>query len=94
MNDLGIIFTNKLKWDSHISQRLMTAQQKRNVVPSSAYLLEEKRSLFCKYENKSKFVQKLHFISSPLRVKCSVLELAKLHKTGKDAKTSAQVGFE
>ena len=28
VNDLGIVFTNKLKWDSHISQRLMKAQQK------------------------------------------------------------------
>ena len=28
VNDLCIIFTNKFKWDSHISQRLMKAQQK------------------------------------------------------------------
>ena len=28
VNDLGIVFTNNLKWDSHISQRLMKAQQK------------------------------------------------------------------
>ena len=28
VNDIGIIFTNKLKWDSHISQRLMKPQQK------------------------------------------------------------------
>ena len=34
---------------------------------TKAFLLEEKRSLFYKYENKSKFIQKLPFISSPLR---------------------------
>ena len=36
----------------------------------------------------------LHFINSPLRVKCLVLELAKPQKIRKDAKTSAQVSFE
>ena len=61
---------------------------------NESFFLEEKRSLFYKYESKSKFVQKLHFIDSPLRVKCMVLELAKLQKTRKDAKTSAQVDFE
>ena len=50
-----------------------------------AFLLEEKRSLFYKYENKRKFMQQLHFISFTLRVKCLVLELAKLQKTRKDA---------
>ena len=58
------------------------------------FFLEQKRSLFYKYESKSKLIQKLHFIISPVRVKCMVLELAKLQKTRKDAKTSAQVGFE
>ena len=86
VNDLGIVITNNLKWDSHINQRLSKAQQN--------LFLEEKRSLFYKYESKSKFIQKLHFINSPLRVKCMVLELAKLQKTRKDEKTSAQVGFE
>ena len=61
---------------------------------TKAFFLEEKRSLFYKYESKSKFIQKLHFINSPLRVKCMVLELAELQKTRKDAQTSAQVGFE
>ena len=61
---------------------------------TKAFFLEEKRSLFYKYESKSKLIQKLHFINSPVRVKCMVLELAKLQKTRKDAKTSAQVGFE
>ena len=28
MNDLGIVITNNLKWDSHINQRLSKAQQK------------------------------------------------------------------
>ena len=60
---------------------------------TKAFHLEDKRSLFYKYENKSKLKQTLHFISS-LRVKCMNLELAKLEKTRKDAKTSAQVGFE
>ena len=86
LNDLGIIITNNLKWDSHINGRLSKAQRK--------LFLEEKLSLFYKYESKSKFVQKLHFIDPPLRVKCMVLELAKLQKTRKDAKTSAQVDFE
>ena len=66
VNDLGIIISNKLKWDSHINQRLSKAQQK-------LFFLEEKHSLFYKYENKSKFIQKLHFINSPLPVKCMVL---------------------
>ena len=39
-------------------------------------------------------LQKLHFINSPLCVKCIVPEFAKLQKTRKDAKTSAQVSFE
>ena len=34
---------------------------------TKAFHLEDKRSLFYKYENKSKFIQTLHFISSPLR---------------------------
>ena len=59
-----------------------------------AFLLEEKGSLFYKYEINSKFIQKLYYINSPLRVKCMVLELAKLQKTRNDAKTSAQLGFE
>ena len=28
VNDLGIVITNNLKWDSHVSQRLSEAQQK------------------------------------------------------------------
>ena len=87
MNDLGKIIVNNLKWDSHINERLSKAQQK-------LFFLKRKRSLFYKYESKSKLIQNLHFIDSPLRVKCMVLELAKLQKTRKDAKTSAQVGFE
>ena len=55
----------------------------------SFFFLEEKQ-----YESKSKFLQKLHFIDSPLRVKCMVLELAKLQNTRNDTKTSAQVGLE
>ena len=57
---------------------------------TKAFFLEEKRSLFYKYESKSKFIQKLHFINSPLRVKCMDLELAKLQTSRKDAKRSAQ----
>ena len=61
---------------------------------TKAFFLEEKRSLFYKYESKSKFIQKLHFINFPVPVKFMVLELTKLQKTRKDAKTSAQMGFE
>ena len=28
VNDLGVVITNNLKWDSHINQRLSKAQQK------------------------------------------------------------------
>ena len=86
LNDLGIIITNNLKWDSH----LMSGYQRHN----ETFFLEDKRSLFYKNKSKSKFIQKLHFIDSPLRVKCMVLESAKQQKNRKDAKTSAQVGFE
>ena len=86
MDCLGIIITNKLKWDSHITQRISKAQQK--------LFFEDKRSIFYKYESKSKVIQKLHFINSLVRVKHMVLELAKMQKTRKSAKTSAQVGFE
>ena len=61
---------------------------------TKTFFLEEKRSLFYKYESKSKFIQKLNVINSPICVKCMVLELANLQKTGKDANTSIQVGFE
>ena len=63
-------------------------------VTTKAFFLEGERSLFYKYKSKSKFIQKLLFINSPLGVKHMVLELAKLQKTRKHAKTSAQVGFE
>ena len=69
-------------------------QSAANKGTTKAFFLEEKRSLFYKYESKSKFIHKLHFINSPLRVICMVLELTNLQKTRKDAKTSAQVGFE
>ena len=45
---------------------------------TKAFHLEDKRSLFYKYENKSKLIQTLHFISSPLRVKFMVLELVEM----------------
>ena len=62
VNYLGIIITNMLKWDSHINQRLSKAQLK--------LFLKEKGSLFYKYEIISKFIQKLHFINYPVRVRC------------------------
>ena len=89
MNDLGIAITNNLKWESHIQSAAMAIEG-----PTKTFFLEKKRSLLHKYESKSKFMQKLHFINSPLRVKFMVLQSAKLQKTRKDAKTSAQVGFE
>ena len=82
VNDLGIIIINKLKWDSQINQRLSKAQ-KRNVPFFTDTRV--KVSLYKIY---------ILSINSPVRVKCMVLELAKLQKTRKDAKTSAQVGFE
>ena len=44
VDDPGIIITIKMNWDSHINQRLSKAHQ--------IFFLEEKRSLFYKYENK------------------------------------------
>ena len=62
---------------------------------NETFFLEEKRSLFYKHESISKFIQK--YILSILLYASNVwlvLELAKLQKTRKHAKTSAQVGFE
>ena len=50
---------------------------------TKVFLLEEKRYLFYKYEDKSQFIQNLVFISSPSRVKCLVLELAIFRKLEK-----------
>ena len=80
LNDLCIIITIQLKLDNHINQRLSNAQQK--------FFFP-----FYNCENEIKFILKLHSPNSALRVKCMVLQLAKLQRTEKDAKTSAQVGF-
>ena len=60
VNDLGVIITNNLKWDSHIDERLSKAQRKhfflKRNVPFST-ITRVKVSLH----------KKLHFIDSTLR---------------------------
>ena len=75
-----------LKWDRNVVQPLLEAQQELFVLKGDVP--------FSTNTSKSKFIQKLLFINSPLCVKGMVLELAKLQKTTKDAKTSAQVSFK
>ena len=87
VNDLGIIITNNFE----MGQSYQWAAIEGTTI---AFFLEEKRSFFYKYESRNKFKLKLHFIDSPLRVKRMVPQLAKLQKTRKEAKTSAQVVSE
>ena len=58
VNDLVIIITTKLNWENYINQWLSKAQQ--------SFFLEEKRSIFYKYEGKIKFLNKLSFLLSIL----------------------------
>ena len=85
VNDLGVIITNNLKWDSHINERLSKAQRKHFFLKRNVPFSANTRVKVSLHKN--------YILSILLYVKCMVLELAKLQKTRKDAKTSAQMGF-
>ena len=85
-NDLGIIFTNKLKWDSHTNQRMMKAQQKLSFMKRNIPFSTNTRVNVSLY--------KITFHQFPFSRQMFGSRIGKLQKTRKDSKTSAQMGIQ